>query len=309
LTSFTQIAPLYLAPPPTVTDDDETNVVPLRFAFETNQGFPVWIRNYATCVAKEGKNLNYFVVDNDENNGNNSNNDGTNDGTNNENGKNGTILVDFFPGRVPHAIYRVRLDKECGKAKAKIIDTSTKGDGDGEYRMPLPSFSTMEELLYPFLKKFQTLFTKDRGTACCATILDPTTNKEVFLGVSHPKTPYPGKNLPAGLMRNTYLSRFYVFEKTHPYKVLARTGAFCLGRSQEDTGNPLWNVSDQTEMEFGSEWINCPKIHFISGITEKVGDDSKVILAYGVSDCLSRFVEVDKADIAKMLWYPEQMTK
>jgi hypothetical protein len=187
------------------------------------------------------------------------------------------------------------------------MDTSTKGDG--EYQMPLPSFSTMEELLYPFLKKGQEIFTLDRGTACCATILDPTTNKEVFLGVSHATTPYPGKNLPVDLMRNIYLSRFYVFEKTHPYKVLARTGAFCLGRSQEDTGNPLWNVSDQTEMEFGSEWINCPKIHFISGITEKVGDDSKVILAYGVSDCLSRFVEVDKADIAKMLWYPEQMTK
>jgi hypothetical protein len=167
----------------------------------------------------------------------------------------------------------------------------------------------MEELLYPFLKKGQEIFTRDRGTACCATLLDPTTNKEVFLGVSHTTTPYPGKNLPVDLMRNIYLSRFYVFEKTHPYKVLARTGAFCLGRSQEDTGNPLWNVSDQTEMEFGSEWINCPKIHFISGITEKVGDDSKVILAYGVSDCLSRFVEVDKAAIAKMLWYPEQMTK
>jgi hypothetical protein len=175
--------------------------------------------------------------------------------------------------------------------------------------MPLPSFGTMEELLYPSLKKGPRLFTADRGSACCATILDPTTNKEVFLGVSHPKTLFPGKYLPAGLTRNTYLSRFYVFEKTRPYRILARTGAFCLGRSQEDTGNPLWSVADATEMWFGSEWINCSRIHFITGITEKVGDDSKVILAYGVSDCLSRFVEVDKADIAKMLWYPEQMTK
>jgi hypothetical protein len=77
----------------------------------------------------------------------------------------------------------------------------------------------------------------------------------------------------------------------------------------EDTGKPLWNVADETELWFGPGWINCPRIHFISGIAEKVGDDSKVILAYGVSDCLSRFVEVDKSDIAKMLWYPGQMTK
>jgi hypothetical protein len=38
----------------------------------------------------------------------------------------------------------------------------------------------------------------------------------------------------------------------------------------------------------------------VSGITEKVGDPSKVIIGYGINDCISRFVKVDKSDV---VWY------
>ena len=35
---------------------------------------------------------------------------------------------------------------------------------------------------------------------------------------------------------------------------------------------------------------------------EKVGDPSKLILAYGVDDCVSRMVEINKNDFAEHLF-------
>jgi hypothetical protein len=63
----------------------------------------------------------------------------------------------------------------------------------------------------------------------------------------------------------------------------------------------MWNISN-TVMMFPDKMGHCPKIHFITGISEKVGNDSKAIIAYGVSDCLPRIIEVEKSEIATMLW-------
>jgi hypothetical protein len=83
---------------------------------------------------------------------------------------------------------------------------------------------------------------------------------------------------------------------------VSQTGAFCLGHSEEEhTRNPMWNISN-TVMMFPDKMGHCPKIHFITGISEKVGNDSKAIIAYGVSDCLPRIIEVEKSEIATMLW-------
>lgn len=42
-------------------------------------------------------------------------------------------------------------------------------------------------------------------------------------------------------------------------------------------------------------------------MVEKVGDPSRVIISNGVNEGMSRVVEVVKADIAKMLFTPEDM--
>lgn len=38
------------------------------------------------------------------------------------------------------------------------------------------------------------------------------------------------------------------------------------------------------------------------GIVEKVDDPTRVIISYGVSDCLSRIIEVSKDEIVFELW-------
>ena len=60
---------------------------------------------------------------------------------------------------------------------------------------------------------------------------------------------------------------------------------------------------------FGGLELKCPRLYFVGSMIEKVGDRNKVIISYGVTDCLSRFLVVDKADIAKMLWSPLQFAE
>jgi hypothetical protein len=63
-------------------------------------------------------------------------------------------------------------------------------------------------------------------------------------------------------------------------------------------------------MELNGVRFDCPKIHFVLSIVDKVTDDANddddddeaVIVSYGVSDCVSRFVELSKREIATMLW-------
>jgi hypothetical protein len=187
----------------------------------------------------------------------------------------------------------------CGFARIENYD-----DSKIEH-IPDPSFRTIDEFLYPLSERKAVIFVPDRGSACCVGIEDPD-GRNLFLGVGHPKTVFPGKRLPAGVAPNIYLSRFFAFERYPPYRIVARSGMFCFGYTQEseESGNhPLWNSSSAPLM-FSGESFDCPRIHFVMGIVDKFGDDSKVIISYGVSDCLSRFAEVDKADIVKMLWIP-----
>jgi hypothetical protein len=263
LTSNEKILPLAL------TANGDPDYKRLNYVFKTDRGFPVWARVYATCVVHKGKNLQYFI-----------------DG-------NGTLVMEYYPSN-PHEVNAVDLKKRC------ILKEAIEEHDDSKIALDPPrSFATLEELHYPYLTINQLLFSAHRGSACCVTIKDAS-GKEYFVGVSHPKTVFPNSRLPEGLQSNIYLSCFYAFEKYPPYQIVARSGLFCFGYSREDTGNPMWNRTT-AEMHFG-EWFNCPKIHFVLSIIEKAGDDSKVIISYGVSDCLSRFVEVDKFAIARMLW-------
>ena len=48
--------------------------------------------------------------------------------------------------------------------------------------------------------------------------------------------------------------------------------------------------------------FNCPRIHFVTGMVENADDPSKVIIFYGVNDCVPRMIVVDKAEIIQMLF-------
>mmetsp|Transcript_27182 Transcript_27182/g.65045 ORF Transcript_27182/g.65045 Transcript_27182/m.65045 type:complete len:286 (-) Transcript_27182:79-936(-) len=267
-----------------------------------------------------GKNFLYFVGDNG--------NDNDSTGDRNHTSSNATSTARckllHYPRWNPNDVRDVELDTLCGRQQETEYDVKKM---ERMKSVPLPSFRTIDEQYYPNLMNYSadnggaSLFLSDRGSACCVKMVDPVNGKKVLVGISHPKTPYPGKKLPNDVKTNTYLSRFFAFESHYPYNIVARSGMFCFGyptNNNDDDGIDSTNYGHgdtypssafkMAPLQFGNVTHNCPKIHFVTGIIDKVnndgGEDStkKVIISYGVSDCLSRFIEVDQTEIAKLLW-------
>lgn len=231
---------------------------------------------------KHAKNLNYFV------------------------NKQGETMVELFPlgPHVVRPLFRVL------NASAPV--PGREDDISNDY-MPSPSFYTLEEpLLAQEYNFFEAPFTQDRGGACCIEITDPQQlSKKLWLGVSHAKTPHARRNLAGKLKSNQYLSRWYAFEQDDPFKVVAVSGYFCLSslpgsaamHAEAIKANPLMSHAAATaQWTLGRITISCPVIHFVTGMTEKVSDNSKLIIAYGVGDCSSWFVEVTKAQVVELLF-------
>lgn len=231
---------------------------------------------------KHAKNLNFFV------------------------NKNGETMVELYP-LAPHV---VRPLKQVLNAYAPVPG---REDDISSEEMPSPSFFTVEETLlareYEF---FEVPFTADRGGACCIEIHDPRQpSKSLWLGISHSKTPHSRKKVTDRLKSNQYLSRWYAFEQLDPYKIVAVSGYFCLSSLPGDAShtddalkaNPLLShAAATTSWTLGSLVMDCPVIHFVTGMTEKINDNSKLILGYGIGDCASMFIEVAKAEVLHLLF-------
>lgn len=112
--------------------------------------------------------------------------------------------------------------------------------------------------------------------------------------------------------RYNYLSRFYAFASFAPYDLIARSGLFCLGFPGDGDAKSEGIPGSKRGIGVGGEYNNmtkgkrldlygksymCPNIHFVDSIIEKVGDDSRVIVSYGVNDCVPRFLELSKQDL------------
>ena len=160
---------------------------------------------------------------------------------------------------------------------------------------------------------------------------DPSIDEELLVAIVHPKTRYPGWYLPEGIVPNIYLSRFIAFLPREPYTILVRSGMFCLGypvRGMDDddddddkttlpAGNNPLEFLTTNRLKFANETYECPRIHFAMGMADaprpeelaqgdsdgRPGRDHEpsVIVSYGVSDCLSRFVEIPKSEIVRLL--------
>jgi hypothetical protein len=316
VTSVDRIAPIYMSMFDTSDNRDTSRGqdvtkeeqppshflrVPPAFAEDDSRNGPIlqlWIRDFASCPytgSAEGgrkrsssKNLLYFV-----------------------DGRNQT-MVEHYPSTNPNDVRTIELNAKCSPHKIVKSDfdhPNRTSDGG----IPPASFPTIDEFHFPVSERKFPIFTADRGSACCTSFVDPTTGKDVFVGVVHPKTMFPGRNLPQGVIRNTYLSRFYAFETEAPYRIVARSGMFCLGyvdaeveKGLQQSTSPLISVK-MDRMHFAGEFFDCPRLHFVTGMVDKVGDDSRVILSYGVNDCFSRFVEIEKSEIARLLWNPKRI--
>ena len=62
-------------------------------------------------------------------------------------------------------------------------------------------------------------------------------------------------------------------------------------------GDGLSEMDEQSSLS-----LDCPRIHFVSGMSERANDPSKVLIAYGLNDCVSRVIEIEKEAIVEALF-------
>lgn len=205
----------------------------------------------------------------------------------------------------PHRLHRL----EMGGLPNSKHDIVTE-----ESPHPNPSFSNRGEVDLPKqINDWGYPFAMDRGGACCVSLEDPyhatdsaskNNIQTLLMGISHVKTK---KSKPF-----IYLSRFYAFDPNPPFRTVVMSGFFCLphsfgtttekARAYKDNGaTAIPSFPNFYEFEFADTKYDCPAIHFVSGIAEKIEDPTKVIIAYGASDCASWFIEVSKKQIWDIL--------
>ena len=255
---------------PTVFDDSIST---------SNSKLQVWVRKQPSCAPCSrtrgfcGKNFNYFADP-----------------------SNGKVMVEIWPTG-PHTVRRIDLNKSCerGLESITIVDDTSA---------PItPLLATVEELDFPTLSRRESILTRGRGSACCVPMhrRNNSGRRELLLvGLQHSKTPSQNnRRLPGNLTANHYLSSWYAFEPTPPFRVVAQSAWFCLGFPDEDDDSvPLLRATSWRKLELGGSGstserpYNCPRIHFVSGVTLAPDDPSTVIVAYGINDCFSRFVRV-----------------
>lgn len=165
---------------------------------------------------------------------------------------------------------------------------------------PSPSYSTGEHN--------NTLTQRDSGSACCVPVSWQGKNnngnpRTVLLGFSHRKTnKFPKKD------SYNYVSRVYAFETTPPFNIVARSGFFCLGFAspnikssgiKEFDNEQVSGAARNYKLIIEKEEYDCPRIHFVTGITEK--DENTAIISYGVNDCYPMMIEVEKKFLVGLL--------
>jgi len=148
------------------------------------------------------------------------------------------------------------------------------------------------------------------------------THVDLLVGLSHQKIPFwrdvlkESQGLNFTVRQYTY--NFYAFEPKLPFRILALSGRFCLGHASHEEVASIHNNTDGSHRVGANNLVNltlrhpvvmgdvlqCPFITFISGIVESATNPNKVILAYGINDCTSRFVQIDKSEIVRMLFHP-----
>ena len=149
---------------------------------------------------------------------------------------------------------------------------------------------------------------RDSGSACCVPITwsDGDGSRTLLLGFSHRKT----RKRPKENAYN-YVSRVYAFEPMPPFDIVARSGLFCLGFASNETSETEQTSNEQVAGATGShkltiqETFDCPRIHFVTGVTEKLDDEGTVIVSYGVNDCYPRMMEVKKSFLVSLLRVPK----
>ncbi|KAL7558428.1 hypothetical protein ACA910_015770 [Epithemia clementina (nom. ined.)] len=332
-------------------------VVPTVFGNEQDD-FMVWVGKHKSCAGCNranacGKNLNYFVVPDDSTLSLSSSSAHL---THNSDRNYSLIpaLVEIWPSP-PHLVHSLDLTQPCHRASQPRQTFASQ-------QSPIRSFATIDELLFPHISHHDNrgIFTRGHGGACCIEL--PYTNNgnnqneekkplhTMFVGIQHSKTPWQSpqqrrrqqaaattttssnnnnnnnnnNNSALLLQANHYVSSFYAFETTPPFRLIAQSGYFCLPFAPTNTkhgqdeslSQSIVQATAWRTLKLGSEtFANCPRIHFVSGMvlvdtnddegeTKGGGSSSsgEVILSYGVNDCYSRFLRIPSSEILRLLF-------
>jgi hypothetical protein len=288
VTSFDFIMPIWLHNTTGTSDSDGEGTI-----VEVPQYAPsplrVYTRTFASCTpfirpgTKYNKNLNYFV------------------------GADGNLMVEYKPMTTK---YRMPLSSEESSPIAPCVRGSNP-EPPIESELPMRSFDTVDILHFWKQGLFEP-YSNERGSACCISIDHPNdqAGRKLLVGISHSKTLYPrmGRSSKSGdVPSNMFFSSLYAMEDVYPYKVVALSGRFCLGHATEaehvvdHNGNPFAR-SNLSPLRIDREY-DCPRIHFVSGLSEVVDDPTSVIIGYGINDCVPRFVQVKKTDLVQLLFF------
>jgi hypothetical protein len=319
ITGMYVIVPVWINVPADVARKKKKDIKVLYDMFQkeedrTENDLTLSIRASTSCCSSpscKGKNFNYFIAGGS----------GVRSSTTIHNNASTTkILVETNP-IFPHTVDEVNLNQRCRQVQKEGKDTSVS-TSEGP---TLSHYSNMERIFFESGHNYiqQSV---DRGTAGFVELEVPDDDdednnekhesnnkwrtgqtyksKQLLVGISHQKLYHHGE-FKVKYIHSTYTSNLYAYEQTPPYRVVARSGAFCLGfPSEEESEQNYYSQLIRSRPLILKEEENCPQITFISGMTEKAGDDSKVILGYGINDCVPRFVEIEKSEIRRLLFNP-----
>ena len=216
---------------------------------------------------------------------------------------NNQSVLEIWPGG-PHEVAEVNF------TKYPYVDRDNGAGFESVRKIkapkPEPNATFLTKTDVKLYKDRSLLIDRDSGSACCVKINwkahDSDEERELLLGFSHRKThAYPKR------LQYSYVSRVYAFEPNSPFDIVARSGFFCLGfatgnEKNESENEQMHGAADEQKLKLvGQEFDQCPRIHFVTGIAEKLGDDETVIISYGVNDCYPRMIEVSKDFLVSLL--------
>jgi len=299
LTTFTRIAPIWLNKPSlhnnTHHNGSNNTILERKDLFDPDaHKMTMYLREVCSCCQSTrcgGKNFQYFESQN-------------------------KVYVETRP-MAPHTVEVVDLNAPCVKnAKNNSLLFLSES-------MPNEtSFFTNDEYYFSSKGHHTLPYQPQSGTAGILRIQTPSSNgkqeggEELFVGVSHRKIhggqrSYRDQNNLSFALRQ-YVSHFYAFRPEPPFDVVAVSGAFCLGYPEDrelssaKAPNKLQHVIlewlRKRPLIMAEQELDCPFITFVTGMTQSPIDPNKVVLGYGVNDCMSRFVEIDKSEIVRLLF-------
>mmetsp|Transcript_24233 Transcript_24233/g.52273 ORF Transcript_24233/g.52273 Transcript_24233/m.52273 type:complete len:719 (-) Transcript_24233:206-2362(-) len=227
-----------------------------------------------------------------------------------------------------HKSRHFKIDR-VNMRSVKEVGNATESDN-----VPLPSFSSIDAHEDWFPGQEAPFKEAAHGGACCVSFsadelnLGGTKNnhhESLLVGIGHTKVTwkpfYSKAHVPQEkkdrIPHTHYVSLFYAFDPYPPFHIRARSGYFCLGHAPLANGNELppteggiFNphsiLTRNRNLQQNNITFDCPQMSFVSSYIEKVGDASKTIIGYGLNDCTGRLVEVEKREIARLL-YPDPM--